>query len=71
MRLLTFLSGVAVGVLLQQSLTAQRAMSIDAPEATDPDDTDTVRPGVGVDILPTDASPVVAGVGVPGDGMRS
>jgi hypothetical protein len=69
MRLLTFLAGVATGVLLQQSRTAPRMKPV-PPERDAIDDTDTVQPQAGVDVSMID-SPVIAGVGVPGDGVRS
>jgi len=73
MRLFTFLAGVAAGVVLQQSLAAKRAPSMRTPTTSRVDEIDTVRPGVGVDIVGADGeplAPVVAGVGVPGDGVR-
>jgi hypothetical protein len=69
MRLFTFLAGVAAGVMLQQSRSAPR-MRQAPPESDAIDDTDTVQPSAGVDVNMIDA-PVVAGVGVPGDGVRS
>lgn len=74
MRLFTFLAGVAAGFALQQSLAARRAPSMKAPATRRLGDLDTVRPGVGVDLVGADGAPlapVVAGVGVPGDGVRS
>jgi hypothetical protein len=74
MRLFTFLAGVAAGVVLQQSLAAKRGPSMRALTTSRLDDTDTVRPGVGVELVGADGAPlapVVAGVGVPGDGVRS
>ncbi|KQT11261.1 hypothetical protein ASG30_05100 [Ramlibacter sp. Leaf400] len=74
MRLFTFLAGVAAGVALQQSLAAERAPSMRAPKTSRVDDTDTGGPGVGIELVGADGTPlapVVAGVGVPGDGVRS
>ena len=74
MRLFTFLAGVATGFALQQSLAAKRGPSMRTPTRSRLDDIDTVRPGVGVDLVGADGAPlapVVAGVGVPGDGVRS
>lgn len=77
MRLLTFFAGVAAGVLLQQSLAAKRATSTGMPYEEPEfdaiaamDDTDPVRPGTGLDVTRADA-PVVAGVGMRGDGLRT
>lgn len=44
------------------------------PTAGRADDEDALRPGVSVDLVGSDGAPlapVVAGVGVPGDGVRS
>lgn len=72
MRLLTFLAGVAAGVLWQQSRTAKQATSMSVPyDAPEIDDMDTVRPGIGLDVGTGYVAPVVAGVGVGDDGLRS
>lgn len=72
MRLFTFLAGVATGMALQQSLAAQRAPSLRSPARSRMDDAG--RPDDGVNLVGADGAPLaplVAGVGVPGDGVRS
>jgi hypothetical protein len=74
MRLLTFLAGVAAGVALQQSLAAKRAPSTEARKASRVAGTDAAGPEVGIELVGADGeplAPVVAGVGVSGDGLRS
>lgn len=72
MRLFTFLAGVATGMALQQALGAKSAPSMGAPKTGRGDNNDTS--GHGVELVGADGAPLtplVTGVGVPSDGLRS